>query len=316
MLAASVDVGTNTVRLLIAQAGLEGVRCLERHRRVVRLGEGFAERLAPGARRRALEALERFGQRLRERGVERVFGVATGVMRQARDAERFLQEARARGVPLRVIDGRTEALLTLRGVLWALGGRRHAVLMADVGGATTELVLWRPGGVERWASLPLGVVYLTEGMLRHDPPGQQELEAVRRRVRSVLEEALRGWGCRGAELIGTAGTPTTLAAMDQGLRDYDPRRVNGYRLSREGLRAWLERLRGMPAARRLEIAGLERGREDVILSGICILLELMELADAPQLTVSDGGLLEGALLAGLEEAGVLPPSTPDGGPAR
>jgi exopolyphosphatase/guanosine-5'-triphosphate,3'-diphosphate pyrophosphatase len=173
------------------------------------------------------------------------------------------------------------------------------LVMLDIGGGSTELLLAEGLRILASASTGLGAVTLTERFLKTDPPDPAELDAVRRAAASrfgrLLREEFRGL-TSGAALAGTAGTVTSLAAIDLGLDPYDPGRVNGRRLTRERVAELLQRLAALPLARRREVRGLEPARGDVIVAGTAVCLAAMDALGAGGLTVSDGGLREGILL--------------------
>jgi exopolyphosphatase/guanosine-5'-triphosphate,3'-diphosphate pyrophosphatase len=308
---ASLDIGSNTVRLLIAEGDPHlGFRPVRLERRITRLGGGFSlsGHLHPEAQRRTLAAVGEFAALLKEAGVSRVFAAATGVVRQARNGRDFLRRIEAEtAISPRLLTGEEEGRLMLRGLLWGVPKGTTVCLAADVGGWSTE-VLWIEGEQPRKTmSVPLGAVSLCEKFLHSDPPAPAEVRSLDRFLKEAAQDLLReftdsGWQNDGrAPLAGTAGTVTTLAAVDLGLTEYDPRKVTGHRLSLETLEGIFLSLASLPKEKRREVPGLEKGREDLILSGTRIVLSLMESLKFESLLVVDSGLLEGVLLKGIEE---------------
>jgi exopolyphosphatase/guanosine-5'-triphosphate,3'-diphosphate pyrophosphatase len=355
---AALDVGTNTVRLLVATVG-PGSRLVP-HRyalRITRLGGSATPAgLAPAAIERTVAAIAEFARIMREEGATACRAVATSAAREAPNAAALVIRAReAAGVDLEIISGEEEAALALTGVCWALGrlpgGVPPRFALVDVGGGSTEVVLAeraRPGWRDRACSMRIGTVCLVERYLRSDPPTREELsrmvEAIEARLTADLPPVLtsgpgaadmtgapmepagpgarvpaRRGGCGEGDrrvparrggcgwvkseapwggLVGTAGTITTLAAMDLGLTTYDRARIEGHRLTREALDARFAQLVAMPASARLALPGLERGREDLIVPGLAIVLAIMHRLGSPDLTVVDAGLLEGICLTG------------------
>ncbi len=300
---AALDVGTNTVRLLVADLAPGGALHPRRYAlRITRLGGGAGPAgLAPAAIGRTVAAMAEFTRILREEGVVAYRAVATSAAREAPNREALIARAReAAGIELEVISGEEEAALAMAGVRWALARRAAEVpgrfVLVDVGGGSTEVVLAerRPSGDWRdeARSLPLGAVRLVEGYLRGDPPAPAELA----RMEAAIEAGLPATLPRGLPVVGTAGTITTLAAMDLGLATYDRERVEGHLLSRPALEARFAQLVAMPAAARLALPGLERGREDLIVAGLAIALATMRRLGADRLRVADAGLLEGVCL--------------------
>ena len=309
---ASLDVGSNTVRLLIAErmAG-GGIRPLRGERSITRLGGNFSTEgnLDESAMGRTLETLSAFADLLRREGLENIFAVATGVLREAKNGKAFIERVFKRtGLSLRLVSGEEEATLMLKGVLGSLKDQTPTQIVADVGGWSTE-VLWVEGHKpKKTQSVQLGTVALAERFLREDPPQPRELEFLERFTGEVLKEMREGFEREGlavedlhSQLVGTAGSITTLAAIDQELLVYDPPKINGYRISRPALEEIYLRLRALPIKERRNVPGLEKGREDLIVAGAVVVLQLLEVFGLKGLVVSDSGLLEGVLLAGLEQ---------------
>jgi len=307
---ASLDVGSNTVRLLIAEPEPDlTFRTLRRERIITRLGGDFsaAQKLDEASMERTIEALRSFGELLQRENVEKVFAAGTGVLREARNGPAFLERVRERtGLLLRLLTGEEESLLMLRGVLSSLRDKDAPLLVTDVGGWSTEVLWVEKGERIRAASLGLGAVALSEKFIHHDPPATSELDALNEYIRPSLQELRRRWEKEGGRikdlhprLVGTAGTATTLAAIDLTLPSYDPQRINGHWISLRALEEIKRRLQSLPLNDRRKVVGLERGREDLIVAGSAILLNLLEVFERSALEVIDSGLLEGILLEGI-----------------
>jgi exopolyphosphatase/guanosine-5'-triphosphate,3'-diphosphate pyrophosphatase len=310
MILAGIDIGTNTIRLLVADTSETTHRELYSGRTITRLGQGLDRTgmLAPEAQERSLKAIEAFSHVIGTYPVARIAAVGTSALRNAVNAAEFIAAVRNRaGIEVAVITGDDEARLTLLGVRRALSGGKRAeadplasALVIDIGGGSTELIATVQGKVETMTSIPLGAVYLTERFLMNDPPLREEMDSLRRVVNKELDtwerDALHGRDVRSssvANVAGTAGTITTLAAMDQALPEYDPAKINGYILSRSSLDRLVSRLSVSTLDERRTIAGLEAGREDIILAGAVVAQEIMERCEARQMLVSDWGLREG-----------------------
>ncbi|CAH2031784.1 Ppx/GppA phosphatase family protein [Trichlorobacter ammonificans] len=298
---AAIDLGTNTARLLIADCYPGGrFEQLVLSRVIIRLGGGFSRQtgLADEAIERAMRCLYEFRRQIDHRGVTDVRAVATSAVRDAANGALFVERVRREtGIPLAVIGGEVEARLTLRGITAGLEGNPEELFMFDVGGGSTEYSLARSGRPLFVESLPLGVVRLTEGKGDEAAMGEKigrELAQMQQR----MEVARLIPDPSGTVLVGTAGTATTLAAINLEMRDYDYRRVNNHVLTRNDIRRIYERLAPLGPAERLTVPGLEPGREDLIIAGILITLHTMECFGFEQMTVSDFGLLEGLLAAG------------------
>jgi exopolyphosphatase/guanosine-5'-triphosphate,3'-diphosphate pyrophosphatase len=312
MILAGIDIGTNTARLLIADVGAGSFREIESGRIVTRLGQDLDRTgtLAATAQERTLQALEEFSRRIAGRGIA-VSVVGTSALRIAGNTAEFIGAVKARtGLDVRVVSGESEAQLTLLGVRQALsqGTVGHtdplfSSVVVDIGGGSTELIATSAGTVERSQSLPLGAVYLTERFIKCNPPSAAELDDLRSTVRNHLDawaaDLLRDRQIHvdGLDVFaGTAGTITTLAAMDQRLDHYDPARINGYVIKRSSLYHLVKVLSLSTLEERRSFPGLEVGREDIILAGAIICCEIMRLCGNRDLLVSDWGLREGIVL--------------------
>ncbi len=325
---AVIDLGTNTIRLLVGEPNRAGgYRPLFAIQEITRLGQGLLPHrmLQPEPIRRTLAVLRRFRQTAQSHGVGRVAVVGTNALREAKNREDFVNCVRQEaGLEVRVISGEEEARLTLLGIRAALRIGRERLVAIDIGGGSTEFVLANGPDILGTISTGLGVVKLTESYLRSDPPHPQELAAVREVVAArmtrlrMLEWPDAALSAPPGEIFaGTAGSVTSLGAIDLALDPYDPGRVNGHRLSRQRIEALCVELAGRPLAKRRQIPGLEPARADVIVAGALICLGAMDGLGFPVLTVSDGGLREGILLDLLSrpEIGLLSdgPSSPEEG---
>lgn len=298
---AAIDVGTNTVRLLVVDADTDGTyRIVFQEQVITRLGERLQETgtLSPAAMERTIGALQRFAQTAKELRVEEIPAVTTSAAREAKNRTEFLDRARREaGIDLVVISGEVEATLTALGVAHALGPGHATMLIVDIGGGSTEFTAFEQGRVTGYVSLPIGVVKLTEAHLKGDPPSREELQSASTSIRQSIRQVPPSLNIPPAAiLVATAGTPTTLAAIDLGMTTYDGERVTGHRLSRKRIQELLDHLCSLPLRRRREIVGLESARADVILSGTLLTREILDLLSFDELTVSDGGLREGVLL--------------------
>jgi len=298
---AAIDVGTNTIRLLVAEAvSADRFTILHQEQTIARLGEGLmpSRLLQDAPRRRSLTILKRFAEVTRRFKALHVAAVATSAVREASNREEFVAAVlRESGLSIQVIDGSEEARLTLLGVRHGLRLGSSRVLVMDIGGGSTEFILAKGEVIEAIVSTGLGVVKLTEAHLKSDPPTPGELQAIERVVADRMDR-LRAElpDLEGTVLIGTAGTPTTLAAIDLGLTVYTPDRVDGYRLSVARTRQLLHALATKPLAERSKIPLLEPGRADLIVAGATLAVTVMGMLGYDEFMVSDSGLREGVLL--------------------
>ena len=299
---ASIDVGSNTLRLLISEPAVSGsLRPIQVERRITRLGENFLPQrtLQPPAIERSIVALKEFVDLMQRQGVSEYLAGATAVVREASNGRHFLDQVQARtGLRVRLLSGSEEARLSFLGVASVIPNSKSPMAIFDIGGGSTELV-WKPvgeGNSVASSSLPVGVVHLTETFLQMDPPGPEACAKLRRYVAELLAGMSFPGKGNGNLWVGTAGTVTTLASMRFKMREYDPDKINGTVLDRTWLADLCDDLAQMELAHRSNLPGLEPGREDIILAGGLVTLELMATYGFSQFTVSDAGLLEGLFL--------------------
>jgi len=288
---AAIDVGTNTVLLLVAEGTGAAPRAVLELATITRLGEAVDRtgRLGAAAMERTLSTLSGYADRFRELGVTRVATVCTSAARDAENGHEFLDAAtRVLGQAPRIVDGDEEARLTFDGALTGITAPNGSTVF-DVGGGSTELIVGaREGdGVQACLSIDVGSVRLTERHVRTDPPTRGELDA----VRGAVDTALAQVPFRATTpLVGVAGTVTTLSAISQNLSTYDSSIVHGSRLSRGEIARLTEELAGMPLAMRKQVTGLPEARADVIVAGAVIVGAIVEWASATEIVVSDRGV--------------------------
>jgi exopolyphosphatase/guanosine-5'-triphosphate,3'-diphosphate pyrophosphatase len=296
---AAIDVGTNTVLLLVAERrGAVFAPVLERAE-ITRLGRGVdaTGRLDPSAIRETVAVLADYVRSARALGAERIACVATSAARDASNGPEFFAAARAgAGVEPEVISGEEEARL-----VWAsawrdfgVGGQPLAVL--DVGGGSTEFTYGDGPEPRGRTSLQVGAVRLTERHVRCDPPSPGEIALLRSAAREALRPIASLHASRaGGRLVGVAGTVTTLCAVSQALPAYDPARVHGATMTLEQVEALALRLGSLTVAERRVLPGMEPKRADVILAGALVVVEGMRAAGYDRLTVSDRGVRWGLI---------------------
>jgi len=298
-LKASIDLGTNTARLLIG-SNLNG-NIERRHisRVITRLGGGFSKDkgISREAAQRTIAALKEFSATLKTFNVTEFRAVATSAVRDAVNRNEFCHEVKtASGIELEIISGEEEGSLTLLGVRSGLDTTTQTMLVFDIGGGSTEYTVSQGDIILFTKSLPLGVVRLTEGKGTHTAISDK----IDRELKLLLIE-MDSAGIipliKDATLIATAGTATTLAAIDIGLADYDYSKVNNHTLHADRIWEIYYRLSSLSPAERLsQVTGLEKGREDLIIAGTLLTLKSMEMFASKSLKVSDFGLLEGIIL--------------------
>jgi exopolyphosphatase/guanosine-5'-triphosphate,3'-diphosphate pyrophosphatase len=291
--------GTNSTRLLVADVGDGGVTELERRSTVTRLGRGVdtSGQLATEAIEEVADTVGEYIGLYEPLEPEVVTVLATSAVRDAENAGAFIAELRERfALNARILTGEEEARLTYLG---AVAGRRptDGTLVIDIGGGSTEIGVGSESEMSFHTSLQVGTVRHTERHIRNDPPTASELEELAEDIRRHLFaelaaadffETLTG--------IAVAGTPTSLAAIDQELEPYDPERVHGYVLSLDAIQHMCSMLSGKSLEERLGVPGLHPGRAPTIIAGVVILIQAMRAFGLQRIEVSEHDILHGVAL--------------------
>lgn len=313
----ALDVGSNSIRLLVAEYDpAAGLNVIDEVKDQPRLARGLAAtgRLDDDAIRAALETMARMQAVCQRRGVTRLAAVATAAVREAANGAEFVQRVqRELGIPLRIIDAETEAQLSWRSVAhhFRLDGSR--ALVADIGGGSLELIGAVDGLVEATSSLPLGAVRATEGFLTGTKDLRREVSALRTYARKQLRKALPWREWTGATVIGSGGTFTNLGRMAVARRGFPvPDSIHGTQVPTGEVEQLLEWLSTRTPEQRRNIVGLNPQRADIILAGLAVTAELLDLSDSRGVTVSAFGLREGLLLemAGADSGSTTVPADP------
>ncbi|HSV66406.1 MAG TPA: Ppx/GppA phosphatase family protein [Mycobacteriales bacterium] len=303
---AAVDCGTNSVRLLVADAVGDTLVEVVRRMEITRLGQGVdaTSRLAPEALERTGTVLRRYAEDIARLGAERVRVAATSATRDAANRADFEALVRVTvGVVPEVISGEEEARLSFAGAVRGLAGGAPPYLVCDIGGGSTELVLGgggagagQPGAEEVVAacSMNVGCVRLAERHLRADPPTAAQVSAAEADVRAALAEAREKVPVeRTATMVGVAGSITTVAALALGLAEYDPAKVHHSRLSAARIDEVTTELLASTHAERAARAVIHPGRIDVITAGALVLRVLVAELGVPEVVVSEHDILDG-----------------------
>jgi exopolyphosphatase/guanosine-5'-triphosphate,3'-diphosphate pyrophosphatase len=297
----AVDIGTNSVRLLVAEVDGASPRdaklvSVDRRMRITRLGQGVdrARALAPAAIERTIAVLREYRAALGEYGVTAVRATATSAARDSSNRDDFFTAAHdALGVTPELLSGDEEAALSFLGATADLDAPAP-YLVVDIGGGSTEFVLGTdaPTGL---VSLDMGCVRVTEQYLHSDPPAPEELSNAIAAVRDLVADVPRvvDGAADAATLVGLAGTVTTVAAVEQGLPEYDPERIHHFVLTRAAVEEVFRTLATETAAQRAHNPGLEPGRIDVIVGGTAVLVGIFRVLGFDEMLVSEADILDG-----------------------
>ena len=300
MRVAVVDIGTNSTRLLIADVEGTGVEEIERRTTVTNMGRGVDHTgtICSDAVDDVCEVIADYKARYEEMGAERVMAIATSAVRDAVNGEAFVAELRERfDLDARMLTGEEEAHLTYLGAT-SQRSEEDPTLVFDIGGGSTELIVGSGTEIGFYTSLQAGTIRQSERHLTCDPPHTHELEDLAADVRNLIARAIAAQSDgKPVRAIAVAGTPTSLAAIDQGLEPYDPGRVHGYRLSMPRIQHMLSRLSSLPLAERLRVPGLHPGRAPTIVTGTVILVQVMRAFGLQEIEVSELDILHGSALS-------------------
>jgi exopolyphosphatase/guanosine-5'-triphosphate,3'-diphosphate pyrophosphatase len=293
---ASIDIGTNTILLLIAEVKTGLLKPLLEKETIVRLGEGVQTHgiLSKGGMERGLQTLTQYLRDCRDMDAQRIFAVGTSALREAKNSEDFLKRVEEKlNLSIQVISGEEEAQLSYLAVARDLEKPKESILVIDVGGGSTEFISGRGDRITRWKSLPLGSVRFTEQFLPSDPVNEEEWERLEKEIISRLTGIPQPQ--RPFTMVAVGGTATTLASVAQGLDQFDYEKIHHFVLKREDLKKQLVLYRSRTIKERREIPGLPPARADVVLAGAAILYLAMEKLQCPSVLISCHGVRYGLI---------------------
>lgn len=308
---AAIDIGTNSTRLLVAEAGDGGVplHTIERLMRITRLGQDVDRTgsLAAEAMDRTVSVLQEYRSVMDDLGVPagRVRMTATSASRDASNREVFFDAAEeAVGVRPELLSGGDEAELSFRGATADLDPARGPFLVFDLGGGSTEFVYGTTGpegAIEASLSIDVGCVRLSERFLTTDPPAPEDLTAAISYTDAWIDDVLREIPQVGdaATVVGLAGTVSTVAAVEQGLATYDRDAIHHFVLAKEAAEDVFRTLATERRADRIHNPGLEEARADVIVGGCCALVAIMRRLSLDEILCSEADILDGLALSQL-----------------
>lgn len=301
---AAIDIGTVTTRLLVADVDADGVHEVERSTDITHLGEGLSERSALSAE--ALERVEtviaRYATRIEALGVERYAAIATSASRDADNADELADALSRHGVAIDVVTGAREAELSFLGATAEREG--VGLLVVDCGGGSTELVLGdvaleadgRVSSINAVRSIDVGSRRMTDRFFASDPPSARELDWARSWAAEELRPFFDRLDARPRQMIGLAGTATSLGSIHLGMEVYDPDAVHGLSLAGSEVSDILELLASLTLERRRQVVGLHPERAGVIVAGTLIIETTLALAGLDSMVVSEHDILYGILL--------------------
>jgi len=298
---ASIDIGTNTALLLVADRQDGKLRILEEQQRVPRLGEGVDEskNISASAVQRVSKAIEEYQAVIKDEypAVKELRVVATSAVRDANNREEVLQQIKKRtGIHIKVLSGFEEAQYTFSGAQSVLNDfSTNQKVVIDIGGGSTEVASGQNNVRDRY-SYNMGCVRFTERFLKDDPPTGQQISECRKAIRDMLETYEFNFADESV-LIGVAGTVTSLAYIDQGLKIFNSEKLNGYEISLKKLQRYISEFKEWPVDKLVDTYPVVmKGRGDIFLAGLLILESFMQHYSFDRLITSTGGIRHGILL--------------------
>lgn len=298
---AAIDIGTNTVLLLVAEFKDGVIKPLHEEHRVPRLGKGVDadKNINAAATQRVISALKEYKELLSTNfpNLESITVTATSAVRDAGNRKEFMQSVKEEtGFDIRLLTGKEEAEWTSAGALSVIEEISQHVMIIDIGGGSTEIASLTELSITDAHSFDMGSVRFTERFLENDPPKEKQIKACRKEIQHLLSG--RPFEIKNnTTLVGVAGTVTTLAGMSLGLKEYQPEKLNGNVLTLESIRSFIEKFAVTCSDDILkEHPVYLQGRADIFMAGMLILEGFMEHASFEELIVSTGGIRHGALL--------------------
>jgi exopolyphosphatase/guanosine-5'-triphosphate,3'-diphosphate pyrophosphatase len=298
------DLGSNSIKFVVAETRAGRVRILQEESISTRLAEHLIDtcELRPEAIARTLAALRQLRGHATRLGVENFSAVATSAVRDSRNRRAFLKAAReVLGFPVRLLSGTEEAATIFTGVTADTHWRGRDIFILDVGGGSAEWVQGHDGKMEKRISLPLGAVRLRERFLHEYPVAPDTAALLVETVRAQISHPLAHYVLGSRRLVGTGGTITCLVAIEKGLPEFDPRKIDHASLTLGQVRRLMGRFTGRTLDELRAIPGLPAKRADLIIPGTAVVLATMELLGAKRLHVSIRGLRYGVLTAAIRE---------------
>lgn len=305
MRVASIDIGTNTLLLLIADVKNERITPLYNLQIIVGLGKNIDKKglIKPEAFNKVLEVLTEFKKIAENFNVEKIIAVGTSVLRNAKNRDELLNLIKEKtGIQVKVISGEEEARLTYLGAVSGLDKTmlNSKITVIDIGGGSTEIILGQGFEIKNFASLNIGTVRITKKFLKHSPPLDEEINKVKTFLEKEFEKIQGEIDFKNSHLIGVAATVTTIAGYDLKLQSYESEKVHLHRIDFETVEKIYNTFRNLTHEEIKNISSILKGREDVIFAGILILFEFMRKFNFKEIIANDRGVRYGSILKAIK----------------
>ncbi len=295
---AVIDIGTNSIRLLIAETEEGIILNSKKHLEMTRIGKGVNETkmIADDAIDRSVKALKDFKEMALNEDVDLIKAIATSAVRDANNRDVFIKRVKDEvGLDIEVISGKKEALLGFQGVINGIHDiDDDDILVIDIGGGSTELIIGNRRGLKYQESLNVGAVRMTDKHIESDPINQEDIENLLKDIRYIIKDEIEKIKKHNiTKVIGIGGTITTLGAVDQNLERYNRDKIHNYVLNIDNINTLIDNFKTMDNEERKKVKGLEPKRADIILAGSLILYEIINEIEAKNIMISEYDNLEG-----------------------
>lgn len=294
-IAAGIDIGSNSIRLLIAEVENNKIKdIIYQEKATTRLATNIDKTsiLAEEPFNNSINVLANFKKAIDKYNINNVLTVATSAVREAKNGNDFIKAAKDVGIEISIISGNEEGMLEYLGVCSGLNVDTQPLIL-DVGGGSSEIIYKTSNNEVHTESHKIGVVKMAD-MFDFKSSNNNSLEDCQKYIKEFFKDVVIPDNIE--TFITTAGTATTLAAIDMKMTEYDYKKVNGYKLHINKVKETLSKVYNTPYAERINITGMDKGREDLIIPGIIIILEILSKTSLEYITVSDFGLREGAVV--------------------
>lgn len=296
---AAIDIGTNSMRLMLCEIVDNAIAKKEKELIITRIGKDVSKTglITEKSFVRNIDALKYFKNKADRYGAEEIFTIATSAVRDALNGEAFAADAKSQaGVDVRIISGEEEAELGLKGVISEIENPLESILVIDIGGGSTELVLGNKDKIDYSVSIPVGTVRMTEQFVTGNPISNEDVVNMKNKLNELFKKPLEYFSKKKIDrVIAIGGTATTIAAIFHGLSIYSPAVVHNTVINNGFIDSTFEMLKDMPIQARCDIKGLQKERADVIPAGIYILKHLIEGLQKDSIIISENDNLEGII---------------------
>jgi len=297
---AAIDIGTNSIRLMLCE--VEGTKIINKEKELIttRIGKNVSNTsvISDRALEKNIEALKYFKNRAEKYGAERILTIATSAVRDAENKEDFVNAAKEEvGIEVMVIGGSEEAELGIEGVMSDITDDSETVLVIDIGGGSTELVLGSKKGIEYSISIDAGAVRMTEQYVKQNPISSSDVSSMKQKLSELFKEPMEHLKNKKIDrVIAIGGTATSIAAIYHNLSIYNPKIVHNTYIDKTFAAETFNRLSGMSIQERHQVKGLQKERADVIPVGVLILQHILENLERDGAVISENDNLEGVII--------------------